>query len=145
MTGQNVDLPDYQHLGIDIDVTPDLSEDEVLRVNGDCLVQDILHGWSQPTGIADGTAEGAEWGVDLRAQLSRGFTRASLLALKVSLEVQAERDDRVSACVVALTANTDGSLSVRGQVFVGAAPYPFSFRASLSTVGDLFIDSMGGG
>lgn len=137
------DLPDFGHLGIDIDVLPDLQEDERLRVDGETLIQDILHGWSQPTGIADGTVEGAQWGMDLKAQLGRGFTRAGLLALKVSLEVQAERDDRVSQCVVALTADTNGSLTVEARVYVGSAPYPFSFRASLTTVGDLYIERMG--
>lgn len=141
--GAEYELSDYQHLGVDIDVIPDLSEDELLRVDDDCLIQDIVNGWSQPTGIADGTEEGAEWGVDLRAQLNRGFTRAGLLALKVSLEVQAERDDRVSSCVVALTASSDGSLTVDGRVYVGAAPYPFSFRCSLNTVGDLYIERLG--
>ena len=141
MDGQ--DLPDYQHLGIDIDVTPDLQEDEILRIEVDCLIQDIINGWTQPTGIADGTEEGAQWGIDLKAQLNRGFTKAGLLALKVSMEVQAERDDRVSQCVVALTAKEDGSLIVRGTVFVGTAPYPFSFKASLTTVGDLYIERLG--
>ena len=33
-------------------------------------------------------------GLSLRMQLSRGFTRDALFALKIALEVQAERDDR---------------------------------------------------
>lgn len=136
-------LADYQHLGIDIDVTPDLQEDEILRVEGDCLVQDLINGWTQPTGIADGTVEGAQWGIDLRASLNRGFTIDGLFALKVSMEVQAQRDDRVAACTVALTATTDGALIVRGVVETGAAPYPFSFRVSLDTVGDLYVERLG--
>lgn len=134
-------LPNYQHLGIDIDVTPDLNQDEVLRGGGDCLIQDLLNGWSQPTGIADGTTDGAEWGVDLRAQLGRGFTRASLFGLKVQLEAQAERDDRVSQCVVSLTYD-NGSLVVSGTAYVGAAPYPFSFTCTLDTVGKLYIQRL---
>ena len=51
---QNLDQPDYTYLGQDITVVPDLSEDEILVVDGDCLIQDIINGWSQPTGIADG-------------------------------------------------------------------------------------------
>jgi hypothetical protein len=102
-----------------------------------------VNGWTQPAGIADGTVEGAQWGVDLKAQLNRGFTRAGLFALKVSLEVQAERDDRVSQCVVALTADTNGALTVEGRVYVGSAPYPFSFKASLTTVGDLYVERLG--
>lgn len=142
---QNLDLPDYTYLGQDIDVTPDLSEDEVLRVDGDCLLQDIVNGWSQPTGIADGTVEGSEWGIDLRAQLNGKFNRAGLFSLKVRMEVQAERDDRVSSCRVALTTTPDGALLVRGRVFVGEQPYPFSFKASLTTVGDLYIEALGTG
>jgi hypothetical protein len=134
-------LPNYQHLGIDIDVTPDLNQDEVLRVGPDCLIQDLINGWSQPTGIADGTADGAEWGVDLRAQLARGFTRASLFALKVQLEAQAERDDRISQCTVTLTFD-NGTLLVSGTAYVGSAPYPFSFTCTLSTVGNLYIQRL---
>lgn len=136
-------LEDYQHLGVDIDVTPDLSENEILRIEGDCLVQDIINGWTQPTGIADGTVEGAQWGIDLRASLSRGFTIDGLFALKVSLEVQAERDDRVSSCTVALTATSDNKLFVRGVIETGSAPYPFSFRVSQDTVGDLYVERLG--
>lgn len=140
-TGMDPVLPDYQHLGIDIDVTPDLNQDEVLRVGPDCLIQDLINGWTQPTGIADGTADGAEWGVDLRAQLGRGFTRASLFALKVQLEAQAERDDHVSQCTVGLIYD-NGKLTVNGTVYVGAAPYPFSFTCTLSTVQNLYIERL---
>jgi hypothetical protein len=135
---------DYQWLGSDIDVLPDLNEDEKLREDIDCLIQDIVHGWTQPTGIADGTAEGQQWGVDLRAQLSRGFTKASLFALKVALEVQAERDDRVESCTVKLTADSaDNSLTIEGVVVTGSAPYPFSFKVSLTNVTDLFVERLG--
>lgn len=142
---QNLEQPDYTYLGQDISVLPDLSEDETLAVDGDCLIQDILNGWSQPTGLADGTTEGAEWGIDLRSQLNRGFTRAGLFSLKVRMEVQAERDDRVSSCRVSLTTTPDGALLVSGRVFVGEQPYPFSFKASLTTVGDLYIETLGTG
>lgn len=141
---QNLNQPDYSYLGQDIWITPDLNEDEVLAVDADCLIQDIINGWSQPTGIADGTVEGAEWGIDLRRQLNRGFTRAGLLALKVSMEIQAERDDRVSRCTVGLTANGDtGALTVEGTIFVGDAPYPFSFQCTLDTVGNLYVTRLG--
>lgn len=136
-------LPDYQHLGIDIDVTPDLSEDENLRADFECIAQDLINMWMQPTGIADGTPEGAEWGLSLRMQLSRGFTRDALFALKIALEVQAERDDRVDSCNVVLTATDNNFLIVRATVNVGQAAYPFSFRASITTVGDLYVESLG--
>lgn len=137
-----MDYADYQTLGEDIDVTPDLNEDERLRVGIDCLAQDVVNGWTQPTGIVDGTLEGAQWGVDLRAQLNRGFTQAGLLALKVALEVQVERDDRVDSCTVALVASQDGSLFVEGTINVGPTPYPFSFRISQNNVGDLYVGSL---
>lgn len=136
-------FPDYQTLGTDISVIPDLNEDEVLVVDGECLIQDLVNGWSQPTGLADGTPQGAEWGVDLRAQLGRGFTTAGLFALKVSLEAQAERDDRVSSCRVGLIGDDNGSLTVNGVAYVGEAPYPFSFRCTLDTVGALYIERLG--
>ena len=49
--------------------------------------------WMQPTGIADGTPEGAEWGLSLRMQLSAPV-HARRVCAKIALEVQAERDDR---------------------------------------------------
>jgi hypothetical protein len=142
MATNNPVLPDYSHLGVDIDVTPDLNQDEQLRVDADCLLQDLVNGWTQNTGLADGTAEGAEWGVNLLAQLGRGFTKASLFALKVAMEAQAERDDRVSACTVALTV-TGGTLQVSGTVYVGQQPYPFSFTCTNNTVQNLYIARLG--
>ena len=134
---------DYATLGTDIDVTPDLSEDENLRTDGECLIQDIMNGWTQPTGIADGTPEGAQWGIDLRAILSRGMTRASLFALKSSMETQAKRDDRVSDCVVKLTINTDTNrMTVDALVYVGQQPFPFSFMCGPNTVGDLWVERL---
>jgi hypothetical protein len=141
---QDLNQPNYSYLGQDIAILPDLNEDESLAVDADCLIQDIIDGWTQPTGIADGTTEGAEWGIDLRRALNRGFDKAGLLALKVSMEVQAERDDRVDTCTVALTANGDtGALTIEAMVFVGAAPYPFSFQCTLDTVGNLYVTRLG--
>lgn len=137
-----MDLVDYQHLGIDITVLPDLSEDEQLVEDVDCLAQDLINGWTQDTGIADGTEEGAQWGINLRRSLNKGFTRASLFALKVSLEVQAERDDRVEDCSVKLTAYPDGTLIVEAIVETGSGPYPFSFKVSPVNVGDLYVERL---
>ena len=137
-------VPDYETLGTDIDVTPDLSENEVLRVDADCLLQDLINGWTQPTGIADGTTEGAQWGIDLHSYLSRGFTKAGLFALKSAMENQVERDDRVSQCVVALTVDTAAKkLTVVGTVYIGFKPYPFSFSVSPTTIGDLWVERLG--
>jgi len=136
-------VENYETLGTDIDVTPDLSENEILRVDVDCLLQDLINGWTQPTGIADGTIEGAQWGIDLRSYLNRGLTKAGLFALKSALENQAERDDRVSQCVVRLTADTQTKkLTVFGTVYIGAKPYPFSFAVSPTTVGDLWVERL---
>ncbi len=140
---QIANLQDYQHLGIDIDVTPDLSENEQLRAEFDCIAQDLVNMWTQPPGLADGTAEGADYGFDLRAQLSRGFTRDALFAMKIAMQNQALRDDRVDDCTVILTAFEDGSLLVRATVNVGQAAYPFSFRCTPNTVGDLYVESLG--
>lgn len=141
---QDLNKPNYSYLGQDIAILPDLNEDESLAVDAECLIQDIIDGWTQPTGIADGTIEGAEWGFDIRRQLNRGFDKAGLLALKVSLEVQAERDDRVDSCVVALIANGDtGALTIEALIYVGLAPYPFSFQCTLDTVGNLYVTRLG--
>lgn len=134
-------FPDYQHLGTDITVEPDLSEDEILVTGADCLIQDLIHLWTQPTGIADGTVEGAEWGVDLRSYLSTGQTQGGLFALKNSLEVQATRDDRVASCEVTLVLS-NSKLLVQAVAYVGAQPYPFSFICSPSTVSDLLIERL---
>jgi len=136
-------LQDYQHLGIDMTVLPDLSENEDLAAEEQCLIQDLLNGWFQPKGIADGTADGAEWGFDIRGQLNRGFTRDALFALKVAMETQANRDDRVQACVVQLTATDTGRLIIDATVAVGYPAYPFSFRCTTNTVGDLWVESLG--
>jgi hypothetical protein len=136
------DFPDYQHLGTDLSVEPDLDEDERLVVGVDCLLQDILHSWQQPTGLADGTREGAEWGEDIKSWLGVGMTTAKLFALKVHLETQAKRDDRVTDCQVAITVTDGGLMTIKGSVSAGGPPFPFSVRTRLSTVGDLFIERL---
>lgn len=140
-----IEQVDYQYLGTDITVQPDLSENEELVEDLDCYGQDLLNSWDQPTGIADGTIEGQQWGQDVLANLSRGFTTAGLLALKVGLEVQAERDDRCEKCTVTLTASPDGSLLIVGISQTTMGPYPFSFHVKPQNVGALYVASLGTG
>jgi len=140
-----IEFTDYRYLGTDITVLPDLDENEKLAEDLDCYAQDLLNSWTQPTGLADGTPEGQQWGQDLLANLSRGFTTAGLLALKVSLEVQAERDDRCDKCTVTLTANPDGSLVVQGISQTTLGPYPFSFHVKPENVGALYVSVLGAG
>lgn len=131
---------DYRTLGIDIQVEPDLSEDERLLEDFDCLAQDIINGWQQPTGIADGTEEGLEWGVNLASFLNQGLTPAQLFALKVQLEVQAERDDRVESATVNLTTTEQNGLIIRALIVTSEGPYPFSVKVTPSSVGDLYVE-----
>jgi hypothetical protein len=130
---------DYRTLGIDITVLPDLSENETLATNFDCLAQDLINGWTQPTGIADGTPEGQQWGVDIASYLNQGLTQQQLFALKVALEVQAERDDRVDKAVVALTFDNN-VLTIKATVYTGDGPFPFSVKVTVNTVGDLYVE-----
>lgn len=141
MATDNPVLPDYSHLGIDIIVQPDLDENEQLAVEVVCLFQDLINGITQTTGIADGTTEGAEWGVNLMANLGRGFTIGSLFALKVAIEAQWERDDRVSRADVGITVPGDGRMLVFGTVYAGERPYPFSFTCTNSTVSNLYVNN----
>lgn len=140
-----IDLIDYQHLGIDITVRPDLDENERLLEDVECYGQDLLNSWDQPKGIADGTPEGQQWGEDLLANLSRGFTLAGLFALKVALEVQAERDDRCDKCTVTIIASPDGGLQVTGISQTTLGPYPFSFGVKPENVGALYVSALGAG
>jgi hypothetical protein len=137
------DLEDYQHLGIDITVLPDLDEDEKLAEDIACLGQDLINMWTQPTGIADGTEDGAQYGVDIGAQLKRAHTLASLFALKVAMEVQAERDDRVDSCRVRLTLTPEGEMTIEAVVQTALGPYPFSFRVTQNNVGALYVERLG--
>ena len=131
---------DYETLGIDITVLPDLSENETLAVDFDCLAQDLMNGWTQPTGIADGTEEGLQWGTDIASYLNQGLTSQQLFALKVQLEVQAERDDRVEKATVQLTATDRLQLFIKAVVYTGAGPFAFSVKVTQSTVGDLYAE-----
>lgn len=131
---------DYRSLGIDITVEPDLSEDEQLVEAFDCLAQDIILSWTQPTGLADGTEEGLEWGVNIQSYLNQGLTSGQLFALKVQLEVQAERDDRVEKAVVQLTATSSNQLLISAVLYTSEGPYPFSVKVTASTVGDLYVE-----
>lgn len=90
-------MADYD-LGTDISVLDDLDDDETLVEDIDCLAQDIVLRLDQPKGLADGTDEGAEWGLDLKSYLNRGMTPRNLLELLVLVELQIEQDDRVDRC-----------------------------------------------
>lgn len=126
--------PDFQVLGADIRVLPDLDEDENLAEGAECVAQDLLNGWSQPTGLADGTKDGAQWGVDLQSYLNTGLTPDMVFALKVALEVQAQRDDRLEECVVDIVLGPQGQVLIAANVVLHGAPYLFSYTLAEGTL-----------
>ena len=90
-------MADYD-LGTDINVSPDLDENEELVQDLACLAQDILLRLDQPRGIDDGTEDGAEYGFDVRALLNESMTPQRLLEAVVNIELEVLKDDRVDAC-----------------------------------------------
>ena len=90
-------MADYD-LGTDINVSPDLDENEELVEDLACLSQDILLRLDQPRGIDDGTEDGAEYGFDVRALLNESMTPQRLLEAVVNIELEVLKDDRVDAC-----------------------------------------------
>ena len=93
-------MPDYD-LGTDINVSPDLDEDEGEVSDLDCLAQDLLLRLDQPRGIDDGTEDGAEYGFDVRALLNESMTPQRLLECVVNIELEVLKDDRVDTCSAA--------------------------------------------
>lgn len=127
-------MADFQILGSDIRVLPNLDEDENLAEEAECVAQDLLNGWSQPTGLADGTKEGAQWGVDLQSYLNAGLTPDMVFALKVALEVQAQRDDRIEECTVDIVLSGQGRASISANVVVHGTPYLLSYTLAAGTL-----------
>ena len=85
-------------LGTDINISPDLDEDEGEVNDLQCLAQDILLRLDQPRGIDDGTEDGAEYGYDVRALLNESMTPQRLLEAVVNIELEVLKDDRVDTC-----------------------------------------------
>ena len=90
-------MADYD-LGTDINVSPDLDENEELVEDLACLSQDILLRLDQPRGLNDGTADGEEYGYDVRALLNESMTPQKLLQIVVEVELEVLKDDRVDTC-----------------------------------------------
>ena len=90
-------MADYD-LGTDINVSPDLDEDEGEVSDLACLAQDLLLRLDQPRGIDDGTEDGAEYGYDVRALLNESMTPQRLLECVVNIELEVLKDDRVDTC-----------------------------------------------
>lgn len=133
---------DFSYFGSDITVLPDLDENEQLVSEIDCVAQDLLNGWSQPTGIADLTDAGLQWGVDLQSYLNAGLTPDMIFALKVALEFQAERDDRIEKCTVNLTVDRSGVVSIAATVYLGPAPYLLTYTLTAGTLALLQVQEL---
>lgn len=135
---------DFSVLGTDIRVLGDLDENEDLAEELECVAQDLINGWTQPTGIADGTEEGAQWGENLPSYLNSGLTPDLVFAVQVALEVQAERDDRIDRCVVTITTDrSTGETTIAAVCFIHGQPYQFTFGVSDSTLNLLQVSELG--
>ena len=124
-------MPDYD-LGTDINVSPDLDEDEG-DVNGlACLAQDLLLRLDQPRGIDDGTDDGAEYGYDVRALLNESMTPHRLLECVVNIELEVLKDDRVDTCSASRSRfdSTTRTLFINLDVTTAAGPHALSIVAT---------------
>ena len=124
-------MPDYD-LGTDINVSPDLDEDEG-DVNGlACLAQDLLLRLDQPRGIDDGTDDGAEYGYDVRALLNESMTPQRLLECVVNIELEVLKDDRVDTCSASRSRfdSTTRTLFINLDVTTAAGPHALSIVAT---------------
>ncbi len=134
---------DFTGLGSDIRVIDDLDENGELVTGLDCVAQDLLNGWQQPTGIADGTPEGKLWGVNLASYLNAGLTPDMVFALQVALEVQAERDDRIERCTVRITVSRAGAATIDATCLIQDKPYLFTYSLAAGNIGLLQVQELG--
>ena len=124
-------------LGVDIKILPDLDEDEILVSELDCLAQDILIRLSTPRGaLQDGTEEGAEFGLDVKAWLNESLTPQRLLELVVNAELEVLKDDRVDTCSASRSTfdSVTRTLNLRLDVGTAAGPHQFSIYATAANL-----------
>ena len=124
-------MADYD-LGTDINVSPDLDEDEGEVSDLDCLAQDLLLRLDQPRGIDDGTEGGAEYGYDVRALLNESMTPQRLLECVVNIELEVLKDDRVDTCSASRSRfdSTTRTLFINLDVTTAAGPHALSIVAT---------------
>ena len=124
-------MADYD-LGADINVSPDLDENEELVNDLACLSQDILLRLDQPRGIDDGTEDGAEYGYDVRAMLNESMTPQRLLECVVNIELEVLKDDRVDTCSAARSRfdSATRTLYVNLDVTTARGPHALSIVAT---------------
>lgn len=124
-------MADYD-LGTDINVSPDLDEDEG-DVNGlACLAQDLLLRLDQPRGLDDGTEDGGEYGYDVRALLNESMTPQRLLECVVNIELEVLKDDRVDTCSASRSRfdSTTRTLYINLDVTTASGPHALSIVAT---------------
>jgi len=84
------------------------------------------------------------YGIDLRAELNRGTTRAALDAMAARIMTELTKDDRVSFVQATVTPNTDGStlrISIRVRA-VDPRIGTFSLTLALTST-ELLLEEMG--
>ena len=124
-------------LGVDIKILPDLDEDEILVSELDCLAQDILLRLSTARGaLQDGTEEGAEYGLDVRAWLNESLTAQRLLELIINVELEVLKDDRVDSCSAKRSTYNQQTreLKLLLDIEVASGPHALSIYASATNL-----------
>jgi hypothetical protein len=119
------------------DITPDAAEvdAESPRAIGESLARRFI---SPRTSVLDDEA----YGLDLRARLNAGQTRAQLTALRSQIRVECLKDDRVADADVTLTFPARSTMSVAIAVTPHASDDEFSLTFFVTADGVQLVGSI---
>jgi hypothetical protein len=119
--------------GVDLHCTSDLRDDlaEVETNSYEGIAEAIVRRWTCPRGQ---NADDPDYGRDVRELLNRGLTSAEVLAEAGLLRAEAEKEETVDDCEVALVLNAaERSVTIAATVApVDPTLTPFRFVAALT-------------
>jgi hypothetical protein len=121
--------------GTDISCVPDL-DPSFTEINGAQVVaEEVVRRWQSLRGEC---ADDPDAGEDVRVWVNRPWNRKHGFDLKVALEREAEKDERVLSCVVGLEYDSrEKSISINGNFETNSGP--FRLVTSIDTVTSKFL------
>lgn len=119
-------------LGTDVSTFPDLDPTFAPLIGPRVVAEALARRLTTPRGSLLGQPD---YGIDVRDALNEGVSRASLFALKASIEAEAEADPRVAEVDVSLTFDpAAGSLRIVVAGTTAAGPFELVMAVTALTV-----------
>lgn len=126
---------DTTGFGIDLDCSDDLREDMALATGARMLAQAIYRRLTTPRGAV---LDAPDYGLDVRAFLSRGMTAAELAAIPGQIRSEVTKDERIEDADVhaRMTAPDTLELTIRCSTAAG----PFELVISVTAAAAILVE-----